>query len=285
MGLSVLREQLAELEKITDAEWMASLDARKRAELDFHDRDRDRAKIKQLDQDTYERFYGNKKYYESTQDSKRYVDQWIAKHAPGKVFLDYACGNGSGAIQAAKSGAALAIGMDISSVSVNNARNDASASGVAGNSKFVQGDAENTKLPSGSVDYVLCRGMLHHLDLSFAFPELRRVLAPGGKILAVESLDYNPLIKLYRAMTPEMRTEWEAAHILSLKDLQFARRFFDLGDVRYWHITSIAGPHVGPLLPALTALDRLLTRVPLVKLMAWIFTFELKAKAKAPLTH
>ena len=71
---------------------------------------------------------------------------------------------------------------------------------------------------------------------------------------------------------------YEAAHILSLKDLDFARRFFDIGEVKYWHITSIAGPHVRPLMPALVRLDRVLTRLPVVKLMAWIFTFELKSK-------
>jgi ubiquinone/menaquinone biosynthesis C-methylase UbiE len=276
---AVLRERLAEIAQIPDADWIASLDSRKRTELEFHDRDRDRKQISELDQDTYERFYGNKKYYQATQDSKDYVDAWIARHVPGKVFLDYACGNGDGAIKAAKAGAGLAIGLDISSVSVNNARNDAATAGLSGNTVFVQADAENTKLPKGSVDYILCRGMLHHLDLSFAFPELRRILAPGGKLLAVESLDYNPLIKLYRTLTPSMRTEWEAAHILSLQDLRFAERFFDIGDVKYWHITSIAGPHMRPFMGSLAALDRMLTKIPLVKLLAWIFTFELKSKA------
>lgn len=273
-----LREHLSAMEAIPDSEWMGSLDARKRKELEFHDRDRDRSKIPQLDQDTYERFYGNKKYYEATESSKRYVDSWIAKNVPGRVVLDYACGNGDGAIKAAKAGAELAIGIDISSVSVKNARADAAAAGVGERTRFVQADAENTKLPDASVDFVLCRGMLHHLDLSFAFPELRRILAPGGKILAVEALDYNPLIKLYRAFTPDMRTEWETAHILSLKDLRFAERFFDIGDVNYWHMTSIAGPHLRPLYPLLTAVDDVLTRIPLIRLLAWIFTFELKSK-------
>jgi hypothetical protein len=117
--------------------------------------------------------------------------------------------------------------------------------------------------------------MLHHLDLSFAFPELRRVLAPKGKILAVEALDYNPAIKLYRMRTPEMRTDWEKAHILSLKDVNFAKRFFDVGEVKYWHITSILSPHLKAVAPLLHGLDRLLTKVPLMQLMAWIFTFEL----------
>jgi ubiquinone/menaquinone biosynthesis C-methylase UbiE len=280
MDLADLRAKLESINRISDQEWMDSLNERKRLELEFHDRDRDRKRIDELkeqDQDTFERFYGNRKYYDATIDSKVYVDNWISSHAPGKVFLDYACGNGEGAIRAAKAGAALAIGLDISAISVNNARADAAAAGVSANTMFIQADAENTKLPDASIDYILCRGMLHHLDLSYAFPELRRIMAKDGKLLAVEALDYNPLIKLYRKLTPAMRTDWEKAHILSLKDLRFARRFFDIGDVKYWHITSIAGPHMRPLMPVLFGLDRVLTSVPLIRLMAWIFTFELKS--------
>lgn len=280
MDSADLRAKLESINRISDQEWMDSLNERKRLELEFHDRDRDRKRIDELkeqDQDTFERFYGNRKYYDATIDSKMYVDDWISNHAPGKVFLDYACGNGEGAIRAAKAGAALAIGLDISAISVNNARADAAAAGVSANTVFIQADAENTKLPDASIDYILCRGMLHHLDLSYAFPELRRIMAKNGKLLAVEALDYNPLIKLYRKLTPAMRTDWEKAHILSLKDLRFARRFFDIGDVKYWHITSIAGPHMRPLMPMLFGLDRLLTSVPLIRLMAWIFRFELKS--------
>ena len=125
-------------------------------------------------------------------------------------------------IRAAKAGAELSLGFDISSVSVENARE---ASKEYDNVRFFQADAENTQLPDNSIDRVICSGMLHHLDLSYAFPELRRILKPGGKILAVEALNYNPAIKLYRMLTPSMRTEWEKAHILSLRDITFAKDF------------------------------------------------------------
>jgi ubiquinone/menaquinone biosynthesis C-methylase UbiE len=278
MELATMRERLRAIDSISNDEWFSTLDERKLKELEFHDRDRNRDLIKSLDQDTYERFYGNKKYYQATTRSKTYVDDWIRAHAPGKLFLDYACGNGVNAIKAAKAGAALAIGLDISSVSVGNARQDAEAAGVSGNSYFVQADAENTKLPDSSIDAIVCSGMLHHLDLSQSFPELQRILAPGGVVLGVEALDYNPLIKLYRQLTPDMRTEWEKAHILSLKDLRFAQQFFDLGEVRYWHIVSIAGGKFPFLLPFLDGLDGILTRIPGIQLLAWIFTFELKSK-------
>ena len=55
----------------------------------------------------------------------------------------------------------------------------------------------------------------------------------------------------------------------------FASRFFNIGEVRYWHIFSILGAYFSPLLPAFNAIDFVLTKIPLVKLMAWSFTFEL----------
>lgn len=273
--LSTLQQALDSVQAISDEQWIATLSDRKKAEIDFHDRDRDRQLKSQIDQDTYEKFYGNKKYYSATADSKNYVDDWIRTNAKGRVFLDYACGDGFNAIKAAKAGATLAIGIDISRVSVENAAADAAAQGVAANTRFVQADCENTQLPDNSVDVIICSGMLHHLDLSFAFPELRRILAPGGKILCVEALDYNPAIKLYRMMTPAMRTDWEKAHILSLKDVRFGERFFELGEIKYWHVLNILSPHVPALAGLLNRFDRLITKVPLVQLMAWIFTFEL----------
>lgn len=267
-----------DINSIDDQIWYEGLTARKKAELEFHDRDRDPDFVEGSQaNDTYEKFYGNKKYYNITQRSQNYVQSWISENAKGKVFLDYACGNGGNAILAAKSGASLALGLDISSVSVKNAQLAADNSNLE-KCKFFQADAENTKLPDNSIDTIICSGMLHHLDLSYAFPELRRILKPGGKLLAVEALDYNPLIKIYRILTPEMRTEWEKAHILNLNDLKFAERFFSLGQIKYWHVLGyIAGKF--PILRKPTdLLDRFLEATPLLNRMAWMFTFELIKK-------
>jgi ubiquinone/menaquinone biosynthesis C-methylase UbiE len=267
-------EHLEAMARVPSERWLSGLDDRKRKELAFHDQNRDYT-VKH-DQDTYEKLYGNFKYYRTTRRSTEHIADWIRKNAPDKIFLDYACGDGANAIAAAKAGAALAIGIDISPVSVGNATGLAAKAGVSDRCRFVQADAENTSLPANSIDVVMCNGMLHHLDLSYAFPELRRVMAPGGKLLANEALDYNPAIKLYRMLTPAMRTEWEAAHILSLKDVRFASRFFEVHDVRYWHILAPLGAKIPALFPLLDAIDGALTHVPLVKLLAWIFTFELR---------
>jgi ubiquinone/menaquinone biosynthesis C-methylase UbiE len=264
---------------IDDTEWKATLNDRKVKELEFHDRDRiNQDSNDQVDSaqegDTFEKFYGNKKYYSVVKRSNSYVQDWISKEAKGNIFLDYACGNGLNARHAAKSGAALSIGFDISGISVKNAIKFSEDENIK-NIRFFQADAENTKIPDNSIDRIICSGMLHHLDLSYALPELRRILKPGGKVLAVEALDYNPAIKLYRMLTPDMRTEWEKAHILSLKDVNFAKRFFKVDKIKYWHVVGYAAGKFPSLLTLLDLIDKVLEKIPLVQKMSWMFTFEL----------
>lgn len=273
---------LATLKPTSNEEWMAKLSARKLAELDFHNRDRDRKVIENLNQDDFERFYGNKKYYSTVKRSDEYTRNWIAREAKDNVFLDYACGNGMNAIRAAQAGASLALGIDISNVSVENAKNDAQKAGVGDTTYFLQADAENTRLPDSCANRIICSGMLHHLDLSYAFPELRRILAPKGKILCIEALDYNPLIKAYRLLTPSMRTDWEKKHILKFSDLKFASRFFDVKYIKYWHVTGYLGAQLRWAAPTLDFADRILESIPIINLMSWIFTFELHSKKDAP---
>lgn len=179
------------------------------------------------------------------------------------------------AIYAAKSRAALSLGLDISGISVRNAREAAEADGVTSTTKFFQADYKNTCLPSESIDVIICSGMLHHLDLSYAMPELRRVTKPGGKFLAVEALDYNPAIKLYRMMTPAMRTDWDKAHILDLDDLNFASRFSDVKRVRFWHVVGYISGKYPSMFSLLDRIDRIFEKIPYFQRMAWIFTFEL----------
>jgi len=275
MHIEELKSKLSEISQMSNEYWMSVLSERKTIELEFHDGHRSWSEVDRLDGDTYERFYGNKKYYSATSLSKSYVERWVEGEARGRVFVDYCCGDGSIAIRAAKAGASLAIGLDLSLISIVNARENAEKEGVSQNTCFVQADAENTMLPSDSIERMICSGVLHHLDLSHAFPEIQRILVPGGKVLAIEALDYNPVIKLYRHFTPDMRTEWEKTHILSLKDIVFAKRFFRVGEIRFWHILGILDPHMGMFAPILHKIDTILTKIPLIRLMAWMFTFEL----------
>lgn len=277
--LSALREAA----RNRDSDWLQSLCPRKLDELSFHDQWRDESSEENHDKS----WQTNSKFYATTGASTKYLHDWIRENAPGKILLDYACGNGTTSIFAAKAGAKLAVGIDISDVSVKNAENAALHAGVSDKTYFLQSDCENTDLPDNSVDIVICNGMLHHLDLSYALPELRRILKPGGVCFCYESLADNPLFKLYRRLTPRLRTEWETEHILSHRDLKFASRFFDVENVRHWHLAAIMATPLRsttlfePAVRAADAVDSVLLRVPGISSLAWIFTFELRKRAES----
>ncbi|RKF12424.1 class I SAM-dependent methyltransferase [Roseovarius spongiae] len=266
-------------DKRNDKSWLTSQEERKRLESEFHDKKHEEMEKAKADKamDTYEAVYTNRKYYKAVRACSDYTNAWIERECKGQIVLDYCCGVGGTSIKAAKAGADLVIGIDISESSLKVAQKRAEAEGVADRILFILGDAENTGLPEGSVERTICSGVLHHLDLDHAGPELFRVTAPGGKVLSIEALDYNPAIKLYRMRTPDLRTEWEKAHILSLKDVRKMGEYFEVPDIRFWHITAIAAPHLpGFMLPVLNGLDRVLEKIPMVQRLAWMFTFEMR---------
>lgn len=263
------------------AEWLENLEDRKREEIEFHNFERERHDVAVIQEQKDKDVHANKKYYSVSDSSKDWVDRWLETNVAGKVFLDYACGNGIRSIQAAQAGAKLAIGLDISDVSVGNAREAARDAGVADRCQFIQGDCEATELPDCSIDTILCCGMLHHLDLDRAYPELHRILKPGGRLLGVEALGHNPLIQLYRDRTPHMRTVWETKHILKTQDIRRAERYFARGQTKFWHLAVLGAVPFRrtPMFRIATAMgnvaDAVLMKIPGIQLMAWQVTFEL----------
>lgn len=268
------------------SDWIDSLEDRKKEEIEFHNFDREKHNQEVVQAQKETDVHANKKFYTISQSSKDWVNAWLEENVRDKVFLDYACGNGDRSIQAAKAGAKLSIGLDISDVSIKNAREAAERAGVSDRCRFIQGDCENTELPGESVDTVLCCGMLHHLDLGMAYPELSRVLKPGGRLLGVEAFGHNPLIQLYRNRTPHMRTEWEAKHILKKSDIERAKEHFNRGVTKYWHLAVLGAvpfrktPLFGPAVALGNAVDFVLLSIPGIRLMAWQVTFELVKPVK-----
>jgi len=273
MEIAKIKEAIAKVESLTSTkEWFDNLEERKKEEAEFHDFSHDDNTA--LD---------NKKFYTTTKLSAEYLQNWLLTHSKDKIFMDYACGNGIEAVKCAKIyKAKFVIGIDISPGSIANARKLAEREGVADRCHFFVGDCENTGLPDNCIDTVLCAGVLHHLDLNFVYPELNRIMKPGGRLLAGEALNYNPIIRAYRMRTPEMRTEWEKHHILDLTDVDKAKKHFKIGSVKFWHLTSYLAAFLKsvpviqkPALAVFNLIDRVLTKIPYLQRMAWIFTFEL----------
>jgi len=100
----------------------------------------------------------------------------------GDRVLDVGCGPGATVRRAAGLGA-QATGVDPAPVMLRVAR----VVDRRGRGRYLQGGAEALPVGDGEVDVALAVATVHHWpDLDGALTELRRVLAPGGRLLALE---------------------------------------------------------------------------------------------------
>lgn len=86
-------------------------------------------------------------------------------------------------------------------------------------------DAHALAFDDDTFDVVYGGAILHHLDLSAALPEIRRVLKPGGMVVFAEPLDVNPVARLIRVLTPGARTADEQP--FRRRELAMLREHFD----------------------------------------------------------
>jgi len=126
-----------------------------------------------------------------------------------KAVLEYGCGEGWISKDLAQAGARLSA-FDISLEAVARTRDLLAGAGVASRCSIEQMGAEKLRYADDSFDAAVGFAILHHLDLEMALAELHRVLKPGGVAFFAEPLGTNPLINLYRRLTPQYRTPDEA---------------------------------------------------------------------------
>jgi ubiquinone/menaquinone biosynthesis C-methylase UbiE len=115
----------------------------------------------------------------------------------GKRVLDLGCGSGDLTVLLAMAGART-VGIDLSPGMVDVARRRVKQFVPEADATFAAAAAEELPLEDGSVDVILGRFILHHLDIPRAARECARVLAPGGKALFVENSGSNPILMFSR---------------------------------------------------------------------------------------
>ncbi|MGH9396360.1 MAG: class I SAM-dependent methyltransferase [Terriglobia bacterium] len=113
----------------------------------------------------------------------------LAGPQPGEWVLDVGCGTGTLAVAAKRRvGAAGAVyAIDASPEMIGRARKKARKNAV--DVRFENAAVQKLPFPDGSFDAVLSTVMLHHLDRTArqqCLCEIRRVLKPGGRVLAVD---------------------------------------------------------------------------------------------------
>ena len=118
---------------------------------------------------------------------ERLVD--LARLVPGESVLDVGCGTGTLAIAAKRRVGEPGVvrGIDASPEMIEPARRKAAKAGASVD--FETAVAESLPFPDASFDVVLSTLMLHHLPKATrqeCAREMRRVLKPGGRVLAVD---------------------------------------------------------------------------------------------------
>jgi ubiquinone/menaquinone biosynthesis C-methylase UbiE len=113
----------------------------------------------------------------------------LARLEPGESVLDVGCGTGTLAIAAKRhvGPAGTVYGIDASPEMIARARRKATKAGLE--VVFTTERAEALPFPGAQFDAVLTTVMLHHLPKNArqqCASEMRRVLKPGGRVLAVD---------------------------------------------------------------------------------------------------
>jgi ubiquinone/menaquinone biosynthesis C-methylase UbiE len=201
----------------------------------------------------------------------------------GRQVLDLGCGDGRQAVRLASEGAQVTA-IDLS---LGMARATRQRMALAGQhaGRVAQMSAEQLAFADQSFDLIFGHSVLHHTDLHITRREIRRLLRPGGRAIFLEPLDHNPLLKLFRALTPWRRTPTEQP--LSDEQIRFLGEPFAALHRREFYLVALAAFLLVPLrqpalfqsaMRALLPLDDLLfARWPRLGRYAWAVVLEMQA--------
>lgn len=216
------------------------------------------------------------KFYKITQSIRNQYWDFLEENMVGAKALEYGCGTGSYSFKLAKNGVAVSA-IDISQVALAQAKEQAEKEGISNYIDFYQMNAENLDFPENTFDLICGTGILHHLQLDKAVPEVSRVLKPGGKVAFIEPLGHNFFINLYRTLTPSIRSEDE--HPILATDLTIFDEYFEHVQYEYFYLTALIAtlPLSGFLLNPLERFDKRLFRYHFWQKQAWQVLIRLTA--------
>ena len=230
-------------------------------EKDFHDN---------LHKSQGERF--ENRFYKALGNMFSDFDEEVRSDCKNKNILDYGCGIGLNTEKYLKYLPKKITGVDISEISLQKARDRVKTNGNQ-NVEFKQDNCENLSLESDSFELIYGSGVLHHLKLDLAVKEIARVLKKDGKIIFVEPLGTNPIINLYRWMTPKARSHDE--HPFKDKDFAFMRNHFKELKIKYYGFLTLifypfySNQNSSKFFNFLSNLDQYLFKLRILRKFAW----------------
>jgi ubiquinone/menaquinone biosynthesis C-methylase UbiE len=143
--------------------------------------------------------------------------------SPAQTLVDLGCGRGGPGLWLAKSQGVSLIGVDFSTVAVQQANDRAALFGLADTARFVVGDLAATGLPDATADAVVSIDALHlAVDLAAAGREVLRILRPDHRLVLT---GWQPQTPDDSRLPSRMRIDWAAAlRSVGLVDVQVESR-------------------------------------------------------------
>jgi SAM-dependent methyltransferase len=208
------------------------------------------------------------KYYWAVSDGAADYKRIYQDLARGRDVLEYGCGDSRSFLTLAPIVRSLEA-IDISDRVIQRLKSENSHDNV---SLHVM-DAMNMTFPDNSFDLVFGSGIIHHLETETAVREVARVLRQDGRAVFWEPLGLNPLINIYRRLTPQARTPDE--HPLVRKDFATMAKYLNVLEVRYYGLSTLAAVPLRNRKPGKAMLnlgrrvDKALFALPGVRHLAW----------------
>ncbi|HKQ60521.1 MAG TPA: class I SAM-dependent methyltransferase [Candidatus Polarisedimenticolaceae bacterium] len=117
----------------------------------------------------------------------------------GLRVLELGCGQGYGSLHLARCGAHV-VGIDLSERRCAAAARETRAIGTVAPA-FCAADAQALPFADEAFDRIFCRDVLMYADPRRIAAECHRVLAPGGRVAFVESLEGHLALRVFRRLT------------------------------------------------------------------------------------
>jgi SAM-dependent methyltransferase len=210
-------------------------------------------------------------FYKALYNMYKDFSTYTSEKSKNKVVLDYGCGIGSITQKIAALKPSKLFGIDISEVSINKAMENAKILNLQIN--YSVDNCEETKFKNETFDLIFGSGILHHLNLNKSVSEINRILKSDGEMVFLEPLGTNPLINLYRKLTPNSRSADE--HPFLKKDFNFINSLFDRVTVRYYGFFTLIffllyrNPKKSFLFKIISKLDHYFFKIRYFRNFAW----------------